>query len=849
MATIALNAAATNYYFSTAGDDNRTTAQAQNPATPWKSINKLNTFFNALRSGDSVLLKRGDVFYGQLYLSGYSTDRIVVSAYGSGAKPVITGFSEVTGWQNFGGNRYEASLKAGTVLNMVTVNSQVQAMGRTPNAGSANGGYLTFTSHNGTASITSPSVSSATSWSGAQVVIRKTRWIIDRGLVTAQSGNTVFYHSPTSIQPEDGFGFFFQNSYATLDQDGEWYYNATNKKLDIYSSVHPATRSIKAATIDTLVFMWAKDNVTIDNIAFEGSNMQSFQINNCNNSTVKNCDISFSGFNAVKLFATTYFTFTGNTITNTNNNSFYAITENSTITANTIRNTGLWAGMGNDDNQSRMGLLAAGPNNLIQYNRLDSIGYIPVYMNGNNSRVLNNHISNFCLTTDDGGGIYASGEANATGRVIRGNIVVNGRGNRYGTAQTEDLAASGIYMDDRSAGVLIEGNTVANCSENGIFLHNAHEITVKNNTIFNVSRQAYLAHDAISVGDPIRNIQMRNNLFVSTTASQLALALSSRVNDIAQYGSIDSNSYYRLQAAASYQVNTNTESNYNENNYTLQQLRNTYSYNRNGQENILTATADKLRLEYNGSSSPKTIALGDSYSNITSTATMTQVTLAPYTSVVLMKSAAQVVKNKRPVANAGQDVTISSSSVALSGAASEDSDGKIVFYGWYKISGPAKLSITSPNNVSITPTNLVPGVYTFGLKVTDNGGGNCVDSVRVTVLATAVNSSQAQAQVTAEATVPAAKTTATTTATAKSMNLYPNPTAHTINLKYTSAHTGKVKVNIYDAAGRIVESKDHNKTDASFIQAINVTALRAGSYYAEMRFEDGDNMIQSFVKQ
>jgi len=44
------------YYFSTLdGDDSRTSTEAQNPASPWKTINKLNSFFASLLPGDQVL--------------------------------------------------------------------------------------------------------------------------------------------------------------------------------------------------------------------------------------------------------------------------------------------------------------------------------------------------------------------------------------------------------------------------------------------------------------------------------------------------------------------------------------------------------------------------------------------------------------------------------------------------------------------------------------------------------------------------------------------------------------------------------------------------------------------------
>lgn len=68
---ILAKANANNYYFSSSeGNDWRPAIEAQNPATPWKSLNKLDSIFSILQPGDSVLFKRGDVFYGSVYKLG-----------------------------------------------------------------------------------------------------------------------------------------------------------------------------------------------------------------------------------------------------------------------------------------------------------------------------------------------------------------------------------------------------------------------------------------------------------------------------------------------------------------------------------------------------------------------------------------------------------------------------------------------------------------------------------------------------------------------------------------------------------------------------------------------------------
>lgn len=85
-------AKAANYYFSSsAGDDSRMPMQAQHPATPWKTIKKLNSYFHDLKPGDSIFFRRGDVFIGQLTInkSGVSGAPIVISTYGAGKVPVF----------------------------------------------------------------------------------------------------------------------------------------------------------------------------------------------------------------------------------------------------------------------------------------------------------------------------------------------------------------------------------------------------------------------------------------------------------------------------------------------------------------------------------------------------------------------------------------------------------------------------------------------------------------------------------------------------------------------------------------------------------------------------------------
>ena len=86
-------AAATAYYVSA---DGRDTNSGTSPQSAWQTLERVNAA--ALRAGDSVSLRRGDVFSGGLLVSqsGTSRLRITLNSYGSGPLPVVTAGLEGT---------------------------------------------------------------------------------------------------------------------------------------------------------------------------------------------------------------------------------------------------------------------------------------------------------------------------------------------------------------------------------------------------------------------------------------------------------------------------------------------------------------------------------------------------------------------------------------------------------------------------------------------------------------------------------------------------------------------------------------------------------------------------------
>jgi hypothetical protein len=94
--------AQTNYFLSNSGNDVNNGSES----APWQTLSKISSV--ALSPGDAVYFKKGDRFDGHFVVNGSGTlvNPILITSYGSGEKPIITGEVGASG----GGDYQEAIL-------------------------------------------------------------------------------------------------------------------------------------------------------------------------------------------------------------------------------------------------------------------------------------------------------------------------------------------------------------------------------------------------------------------------------------------------------------------------------------------------------------------------------------------------------------------------------------------------------------------------------------------------------------------------------------------------------------------------------------------------------------------
>lgn len=569
----------------------------------------------------------------------------MVDAYGSGNKPVLAGSASVANWTNIGNNIWQASCSAcGDRVTGLYRDNTALPLGRFPNLNAANKGYLTVQSHSGKTQLTGQQTLS-TNWTGGEVVFRPVQWILNRSAITAQSGNTLTLASAGTYDISDGWGYFIQSHPATLDQVGEWYYNPSNKTIQLFDNQNnPNNQSISATANAEAVNLSNVAYVTIRNVQITQGLVTNLSISNSTNLVINGNTINQGGEDGVLLRGSGHHvTIENNQIEDINNNGVdIGSYQDITFRGNGLRRIALIPGRGRSGDGTYVGFISASTaNTLIEDNVLDNIGYNALNFS-TSTTIQRNQISNFCLTKSDGSGLYIwNGNQQPMGNIrIMSNVVYNGIGVPEGTPGGAYSGANGIYFDDCTLNMEVANNTVYNCRGLGFFLHGSSNIRLTGNTSFN-NGEGQLAITTAGGCQPRNNVIL-NNVFVSRLANQFNVKYESAQNDLASFGQFDNNVYarpfddtYTIRAVYNNTVGADLS---------LEQWRSRYG------KDLLTTKSpityswgnpdDLIRFVANASGNAIQVPLDGPYRDARNNVVSGQVTVAAYSSVVLFRDAA-----------------------------------------------------------------------------------------------------------------------------------------------------------------------------------------------------------------
>jgi len=616
--TFLIGRSATYYVSDSDGVD---TDSGLTTALAWKTLAKVSatTFSN----GDRILFKRGDTFVGTLTLTKSSVSGSVITygAYGTGAKPIITSMTTLTGWTLHSGKIYKLT---GIPANcdVVTVNGVSVSMGKFPQNGEA-----VFETYSGITSITDNQLTGSPSWTGAEVVIWKSNWTIDRGPITNHSTTTLTYTSGSSyaVQASGGLKYYIQRSINTLTYQNAWYCDGTSFYM-YFENNDPENYVVKAGAANYTVYLTAKNYNTLRDVEVQGGNLAGVYCTSSTNFSFRNSTLKNNGIVGLHALLSTVTTVDSCAISYTGGTGVYINSAGSYIGRSTFDHCGQFAGMGETSGNSHFGLYSKGTGNITELNTVTNTGYIPIYFVSSGAICRYNIVSNYpTLLLNDGGGIYTF--ESVTPQILKrcyGNVIFNS-------------TANGLYSDGIANNIEFYENTVYNVGKWAIHMNEPINNSVHDNTFIDFDLAGIDVTNQYIFGSPAASGNVvYDNLVIQGTAAQKVYSLQDdQANNILNFGTSDNNIFVVDLSATSVFYNRYVLPSWNSTYYTLQNWKTLTGFE--ASSSYISKDLTTLEFIYNDTHAAKEVAITGVKTNLAGTVTYEDaITLQPYTSLLLL---------------------------------------------------------------------------------------------------------------------------------------------------------------------------------------------------------------------
>ncbi|MEM7585472.1 MAG: right-handed parallel beta-helix repeat-containing protein [Acidobacteriota bacterium] len=702
--------AATYYVSSISGDD---TADGLTPNTAFASVSRVNAL--DLEPGDAVRFFCGDTWrVDPLHVidSGTAAQPIVISSHPAGCtdQPVLSGARGIAGWTVAGPNLYRADLDAGANAGRFPLGighlfrgDERLPLGRWPNIeGHPDGGYAEVDTSPSTTQITDGELP-AGDWTGAVLRLKGIRWYLLNREVTSDSGSTLGVNAPLSCYQEScdcfsgdcaEWGYYLTAHPATLDREGEWYFDAATNEVLLYSTgPAPADGEIEAAVVQ------ASDGrfhgavtlgrqleehvawVTVENLRIERwfangiTFPENLRADENHDLTIRGNTIA--GVDDVGLRLTTWvwqpgagngpvgwrggrnLRIEGNTLIGANNRGLLAYSVASEFLDNTLRDIALipqlgHAGMGCGfdtagectENGDGLAIIWASVapdhtarDNLMRGNRLSHIGMNGIDVYGRDHVIEHNVVEAACQSKGDCGGIriYGQGDLATTPThdvTVRGNVVRDTLGNTDGVhPYFDDRFGFGLYFDNWVRDITAEDNTVTGSSWVGLIYRLASGTATGNVLYDNVDSDYGTELSVIGGSD----VTLAGNILFPIGF----LRESFRVSDLSVLAASDGNRFFSPYDPTSLWDETLAGNPNLDDRLTLAEWQTHSGWDAGSSSQWYTLGATEPRrsgLFVNDSAAPRTVPLVGTWLDLDQQPVASPLTLAPYSSRILIRN-------------------------------------------------------------------------------------------------------------------------------------------------------------------------------------------------------------------
>lgn len=507
-----------------AGNDAWSGQQAQVTGSdgPWRTLARAAQV--ELKPGDTLALRCDSGWRESLRIQGNGSEDnpVTVKAFGTCApevRPEIRPARLASSWQQEAGGVY--STPADRETSQVVVDGAVLAPARYPakgllyaDGGLAEGGRTAglldgalHVKHIGQKDV-----------SGTRVLVRTVGWKIENVGVESVVGKALRFAKTTEYPVRKGAGYYLEGARWMLDGSPGWFWDRGTQRLFVRlpDGKAPNGVPVELAGDEPGLQLTRQSHISVEGLRIRSAGADGIRIEGGAGIVLRDVEILQAGRDGIAATDGAVVGVERCRIRQSGRDGIALLkADGSRVMDSLIEESGTTGGPRNAFaaiNAARSGYVR------IERNRIQGAAYIGVSFR-HRSLVVNNVIRDTCLVLDDCGAIYTwtnHERVAPLSSVVRGNVIENVVGGRDGNPDLFTLAA-GIYLDDLTNGVVVDGNTVSN-AERGIYLHNAFDNTVQNNTVFGSRAYSLIlaADHAVYPVAGLRANTMRSNVVAST---------------------------------------------------------------------------------------------------------------------------------------------------------------------------------------------------------------------------------------------------------------------------------------------------------------------------------------------